>query len=62
MRVTLINPSEVLTSFSSRAGYEQTHSDKKLRGREIADAVLGVLKLDERGFVPELAVFATNPF
>jgi len=62
VRVTLINPSEVLTDFSRHAGYEQEHSDKKLRGKEIADAVLGVLKLDERGFVPELAVFATNPF
>ena len=36
VRVTLINPSEVLTSFSKHAGYEQQHSDKKLRGQEIA--------------------------
>ena len=56
------DPSEVLTNFSRRAGYEQQQSEKKLRGKEIADAVIGVLKLDERGFVPELAVFATNPF
>ena len=62
VRVTLINPSEVLTDFSKHAGYEQEASEKKLRPKEIADAVIGVLKLDERGFVPELAVFATNPF
>ena len=62
VRVILINPSEVLTDFSRHAGYSQEHSDKKLRPQEIADAVIGVLEMDERGFVPELAVFATNPF
>jgi len=62
VRVILINPSEVLTDFSAHAGYEQKRSDKKLRPQEIADAVLGVLRMDERGFVPELSVFATNPF
>jgi 3-oxoacyl-[acyl-carrier protein] reductase len=62
VRVMLINPSEVLTEFSSHAGYTQQQSEKKLRAKEIADAVLGVLRMDDRGFVPELTVFATNPF
>lgn len=62
VRVVLVNPSEVLTDFSKRAGYEQQASEKKLRPREIADAILGVLSIDERGFVPEFSVFATNPF
>ena len=62
VRVILINPSEVLTDFSKHAGYEQEHSEKKLRPEEIADAVIGVLRIDDRGFVPELSVFATNPF
>ncbi len=62
VRVMLVNPSEVLTSFSSNAGFEQQASEKKLRPREIADAVVGALKIDDRGFIPEFAVFATNPF
>lgn len=62
VRVTLVNPSEVMTEFAAKAGSPREPSEKKLRPKEIADAVVGVLKLDHRGFVPELAVFATNPF
>lgn len=62
VRVILINPSEVQTEFFGKVGRRQEASAKKLRPQEIADAVLGVLELDDRGFVPELSVFATNPF
>ncbi|MHC4937751.1 MAG: SDR family oxidoreductase [Planctomycetota bacterium] len=62
VRVMLVNPSEVMTSFASNAGYEQKQSAKKLRAREIADAILGALAIDDRGFIPEFSVFATNPF
>ncbi len=62
VRVLLVNPSEVQTEFSSKAGYNRELSPKKLRSEEIADAVLGVLKIDDRGFIPEFSVFATNPF
>ena len=62
VRVILVNPSEVQTGFFGKVGREQEASPKKLRPQEIADAVLGVLELDDRGFVPELSVFATNPF
>jgi 3-oxoacyl-[acyl-carrier protein] reductase len=62
VRVILVNPSEVVTSFAASAGYEQEASPKKLRPEDIADAVLGALKMDERGFLPEFSVFATNPF
>ena len=62
VRVMLVNPSEVLTDFSKHAGYEQEHSDRKLRPSEIADALVGALEIDARGFVPEFSVFATNPF
>lgn len=62
VRVMLVNPSEVLTEFADKAGYEQEASPKKLRPREIADAVVGALKVDDRGFIPEFSVFATNPF
>ena len=62
IRVMLVNPSEVITDFSKRAGYEQEVTDKKLRPSEIAEAVVSMLEMNERGFIPELAVFATNPF
>ena len=62
VRVYLVNPSEVLTPFSTRAGYEQDASPKKLRPEEIADAIVGALKMDDRGFIPEFSIFATNPF
>ncbi len=62
VRVMLVNPSEVLTHFSVVAGYDQVASEKKLRASEIADAIVGALKIDSRGFIPEFSVFATNPF
>jgi len=62
VRVMLVNPSEVVTGFATKVGYQQEVSDKKLRPQEIADAVVGALKIDGRGFVPEFSVFATNPF
>ncbi len=62
VRVMLVNPSEVQTSFAAVAGYEQQLSPKKLRSEEIADAIVGALEIDDRGFIPEFSVFATNPF
>mgnify|MGYP002624155821 FL=1 len=60
IRVILVNPSEVQTTWGGRS--LDTLNPKKLVAKDIADAVVGVLSIDERGFVPEFAVFATNPF
>ena len=62
VRVMLVNPSEVMTSFAANAGFQQQESENKLRAQEIADAIVGALEIDDRGFIPEFAVFATNPF
>jgi 3-oxoacyl-[acyl-carrier protein] reductase len=62
VRVMLVNPSEVMTKFAEKAGVEREASEKKLRPEEIATAIVGALKVDSRGFVPEFSVFATNPF
>ena len=62
VRVMLVNPSEVMTNFAAKAGGDRELSDKNLRPREIADAIIGALKVDSRGFIPEFSVFATNPF
>jgi len=52
----------VLTSFAKAAGYEQQASPKKLIPEDVADALVGLLRTDDRGFVPEFSVWATNPF
>ena len=62
VRVMLVNPSEVMTDFAAKAGSPREPADNKLRPKEIADAIIGALKVDSRGFVPEFSVFATNPF
>jgi 3-oxoacyl-[acyl-carrier protein] reductase len=61
IRVFLINPSEVLTNFSISAGLTQKENASKLRGEDIAYMVKAVLEMEDRGFTPELSVFATNP-
>jgi 3-oxoacyl-[acyl-carrier protein] reductase len=43
VRVMLVNPSEVMTDFADKAGAPREPSEKKLRPREIADAIIGAL-------------------
>jgi 3-oxoacyl-[acyl-carrier protein] reductase len=61
IRVFLINPSEVLTNFYPTAGLPQNENPTKLRAEEVAYMVKAVLEMDDRGFTPELSIFATNP-
>jgi 3-oxoacyl-[acyl-carrier protein] reductase len=58
VRVMLINPSEVQTPFSHRP---RTPSPRKLVASDIAQAIVSMLELEDRGFVTEMAVWATNP-
>jgi 3-oxoacyl-[acyl-carrier protein] reductase len=61
IRVFLVNPSEVLTHFAATAGFAQKENPTKLRAEDIAYIVKAVLEMEDRGFTPELSVFATNP-
>ena len=61
IRVFLVNPSEVLTNFGAAAGFSQKENPTKLRGEDIAQLIKAALEMDDRGFTPELTVFATNP-
>lgn len=61
VRVFLINPSEVITDFARRAGFPQVDNPTKLRSEDIAHMIKAVLEMNDRGFTPELSVFATNP-
>jgi len=58
VRVMLINPSEVQTPFSKG---RRTPSPRKLVAADIAQAIVAMLELEDRGFITELAVWATNP-
>jgi 3-oxoacyl-[acyl-carrier protein] reductase len=61
IRVMQVNPSEVLTDFQTRQGRSQQMNESKLRGAEIAHAIKAMLEMDDRGFVTDLTVWATNP-
>jgi 3-oxoacyl-[acyl-carrier protein] reductase len=61
IRVFLVNPSEVLTSFAAAAGYTQKDNPSKLQSEDIALMVKSILEMDDRGFTPEVTIFATNP-
>lgn len=61
VRVVLVNPSEVPTAFASADRIERPESKSKLTAIEIAHAIKAALEMDDRGFIPELSVWATNP-
>lgn len=62
VRVITICPSEVTTAFGNEQGIERNEQANRLRSVEIAHAVKAALEMDDRGFIPELTVFATNPW
>lgn len=62
VRVILINPSEVTTAFGNEERVERPEVKNKLRPLEIAHTIVSTLEMDDRGFVPEVTIWATNPF
>ena len=61
IRVILVNPSYVQTGFGGKP--EPTELKPKfLQSEDIAHAVVSALTMEGRGFIPEVTVFATNPF
>lgn len=62
IRVMLVNPSEVQTSFGVNAGGKgRDFNPTKLEGKEIAHLIVNMLEMDDKGFIPEAGVWATNP-
>ncbi len=70
IRVMQVNPSEVMTSFAdnrvannanNQKTYTEAEQQTKLRGEEIAHTISSLLEMDDRGFITEATVFATNP-
>jgi 3-oxoacyl-[acyl-carrier protein] reductase len=62
VRVVQVNPSEVATAFGNNERIERKPADNKLSSQEIAYTIKAVLEMDDRGFIPELSVWATNPW
>jgi 3-oxoacyl-[acyl-carrier protein] reductase len=62
VRVISINPSEVTTAFKTESGKERPEQPNRLRSIEIAHIIVSALEMDDRGFVPEMTVYATNPW
>ncbi len=62
IRVTLINPSEVTTAFATSDGQEKEEAPNKLGAQEIAHTIVSVVEMRNKGFIPEVTVWATNPF
>ncbi len=59
IRVMQVNPSEVITPFGGRASLEEQPS--KLRPVDVAQVIESCLELDDRGFVTQTTLWATNP-
>jgi 3-oxoacyl-[acyl-carrier protein] reductase len=62
IRVTLLAPSEVATAFGREDGREREAAPNKLTSAEIAYTIKSVLEMDDRGMIPELSVWASNPW
>ncbi len=62
IRVMLVNPSEVQTNFGINAGGKpRDFNPTKLEGTQIAHLIKAMLEMDDKGFIPEAGVWATNP-
>jgi 3-oxoacyl-[acyl-carrier protein] reductase len=60
IRVIHINPSEIQTGFGGRS--LANLNPKKLLAEDVSHEVISSLTMADRGFLPELTIFATNPF
>jgi len=62
IRVCQVNPSEVTTAFGSSERVEREDVENKLTPKEISHSIISAIEMDDRGFVNELNIWATNPF
>ena len=62
IRVCQINPSEVTTAFGSSDRIERENVKNKLTPEEISHSIISSIEMDDRGFINELNIWATNPF
>jgi 3-oxoacyl-[acyl-carrier protein] reductase len=62
IRVMQVNPSEVLTSFGEAESFPaKPDNPTKLHAQDIAHVIASMLEGEDRGFVTETTIWATNP-
>ena len=61
IRVMQVNPSEVVTPFVTKLGFDSQNVDSKLKPSEIAHTIVSMLEMDNVGFITDATVWATNP-
>jgi 3-oxoacyl-[acyl-carrier protein] reductase len=62
IRVMQVNPSEVLTGFGEdEASQGKADNPSKLHAQDIAQLIASMLEIDDRGFVTDSTIWATNP-
>jgi 3-oxoacyl-[acyl-carrier protein] reductase len=64
IRVMQVNPSEVLTSFGENESSRtpaRPDNPTKLHASDIAQLIVSMLEIEDRGFVTESTIWATNP-
>lgn len=61
IRVMQVNPSEVQTNFFVTAGNSRSSNPTKLDGADIAHTICAMLEMEDRGFITDATVWATNP-
>ena len=62
IRVCQVNPSEVTTAFGNTSRIERAEVHNKLTPKEISHSIVSAIEMDDRGFINELNIWATNPF
>jgi 3-oxoacyl-[acyl-carrier protein] reductase len=62
IRVMQVNPSEVQTSFgATESAHTRADNPTKLEASDIGQLILSMLEIEDRGFVTESTIWATNP-
>jgi 3-oxoacyl-[acyl-carrier protein] reductase len=62
IRVMQVNPSEVQTSFGADSPARvKADNASKLQGSDIAQVIVSMLEMEDRGFITESTIWATNP-
>lgn len=62
IRVMQVNPSEVQTNFGPNAGRPtKPFNASKMQSPDIAHTIVSMLEMDDRAFITEATVWATNP-
>ncbi len=62
IRVIEINPTYVPTAFGTDDGNEKPTEANKVKPTDIGKLVVSVLEMDNSAFIPEVTVWATNPW